>query len=120
MAPRVAGKEIEKIPLRDECDKRTARGKMREIRDRRLNAADMHRHARHFVVRQLEKILKDSFAGHGVPYGKEAIIACIAGLEITIPTIPMRYAQESQATLLLLYRLLDEAETGLVQSPIQV
>ena len=72
------------------------------------------------AARQLEKILKDSFAGHGVPYGKEAIIACIAGLEITIPTIPMRYAQESQATLLLLYRLLDEAETGLVASPVKL
>jgi len=72
------------------------------------------------VVRRLEEMLKKSFEIRGTPYNRETLLACISILEITIPTLPMMYAEFFQATLLILYRLIEEQDTGLISSPVKL
>jgi hypothetical protein len=60
MAARLAGKEIEEVPLRHEGDEPAARRQVAEVGDREKFVADRDAQPRHLLVRQAEERLEDT------------------------------------------------------------
>lgn len=72
------------------------------------------------AVRKMEKVLKRLYSERDLEYNKTSLVASLVILQLTIPTLPQMYAEMMQASMLILYRLIHEQDTGLVESPIKL
>lgn len=68
------------------------------------------------AIRQMEVVLKKIFAEKGITYNVESLKACLVMCELFHPNLPPIYSEFIASSLLLLYALIDELETGMVVS----
>lgn len=68
------------------------------------------------AIRQMELVLKKIFKEKGIPYNIESLKACIVMCELFHPQIPPMYSEFVASSMLLMYALIGELETGMVVS----
>ncbi len=71
------------------------------------------------AVRQMEVVVKKFFEEEGVPYDATHLKACKVMCHLFHPTLPPMYSEFVASSILLLIRLIEEEDTGLVASPIK-
>lgn len=69
------------------------------------------------AVRQMEVVLKRMYAEENVPYDVSHLKASLQTCHLILPNLPPVYAQFISSAVLLLYRLIEELETGEIASP---
>lgn len=69
------------------------------------------------AVRQMEKVLKDCFAEEKIPYDATHLKACLEMCHLIHPALPPMYGEFVASSILLLIRLIEEQDSGLVASP---
>ena len=71
-------------------------------------------------VRQFELSVKKFFEEGNIPWNKDTLEACLVMNNLIHAGLPPMYGQFTATAALLLIRLIDELETGLIGSPIHV
>lgn len=72
------------------------------------------------AVRSMEVVLKQFFEQESIPYDESHLKACLQMCHLIHPNLPPMYAQFIASSILLLTRLIEESETGLISSPVKV
>ena len=72
------------------------------------------------AVRQMETVLRRFFDESGTPYNVDTLNAALQMCLLIHPNLPPVYGEFVGSSILLILRLIEEAETGLVGSPIKV
>jgi len=71
------------------------------------------------AVRQMDKVLKSFFEEEGIPYDASHLKAALILGHLIHPNLPPVYGEFVASSILLLYRLIDEQESGLITSFVQ-
>ena len=71
------------------------------------------------AVRKMGEVMRENFKEADIPYDASHLKACLELAHLVHPTLPPMYGEFVASSILLLIRLIEEEETGLVASPIQ-
>lgn len=72
------------------------------------------------AVRNMENVLKKFFASGDVPYNHDTLKASLEMCFLIHPNLPPMYSEFIGSCILILIRLIEENETGLVGSPVHL
>ncbi len=72
------------------------------------------------AVRQMEVVLKKFFEEENIPFDASHLKAALQMSFLIHPNLPPIYAQFIASSILILIRLIEEQESGLISSPIKM
>jgi hypothetical protein len=91
-----------------------------DLNDQRKELKDAAQQVPVEAVRNMEDVLKKFFEPDGVPYNAETLKASLQMCFLIHPNLPPMYSEFVGSCILILLRLIEEQESGLVGSPIQM
>ena len=72
------------------------------------------------AVRQFELSVKKFFDEENIPWNRDTLEACLVMNNLIHAGLPPMYGQFTATSALLLIRLIEEIDTGLIGSPVHV